>query len=163
MVVVALVGIATLAFPAVVSAAVSSKYAFSGYEVWATSTVGTFTGTATGTDGDRAVWEAAIEHTVVTQPVGYITGGYAQLVTDDLTYVRGDFTGGSLRLVDDGDGSCGNLTHKVRGILENVTRSDRGAIGTGVFKGKLIHYRINVFGICTAYAASATGTILLYF
>lgn len=162
-VLVALVAAGALAFPATASAAVSSSYAFHGYEIWATSTVGTFTGTAKGSDGDQAAWEAAIEHTVETIPVGYITGGYAQLTTSDLTYIRGDFTGGTLRLIDDGDGSCGNLTHRVRGTLANVVRSDTGAVGTGLLRGKLIHYRTRILGVCVIYAASASGTIYLYF
>jgi hypothetical protein len=153
----------TLALPATASAAVSSSYAFSGYEVWATSTVGTFAGTATGSSGDHAAWKAAIQHTVATIPVGYITGGYAQLLTSDLTTIRGTFSGGQLRLIDDGEGICGNLTHKVRGTLTDVVRSDTGAVGTGLFTGRLVHYRVQILGSCIAYSASARGTISLYF
>jgi hypothetical protein len=160
---VALVAVTTLAFPTTASAAVSPSYAFSGYEIWATSTVGTFAGQARGADGDTAAWKASIEHTVQTIPDGRITGGTAELVTSDLTYIHGEFTGGRLWLVDDGEGSCGDLTHKVRGKLANVTRSDGGAIGTGLFKGRLIHYRAPILGQCIAYSASARGTIYLYF
>jgi hypothetical protein len=154
---------AVAALPGTAAAAVSPSYQFSGYEVWATSTVGTFVGTATGSAGDQATWQAAIEHTVETIPVGYITGGYAQLLTSDLTHVRGDFSGGRLRLIDDGEGSCGNLVHKVRGKLTNVVRSDTEAVGTGLMVGKLVHYRTMIFGACVAYSASARGTISLDF
>lgn len=52
-------------------------------------------------------WKASIEHTVKTIPEGSITGGDAPLVTSDLTRIRGDFSGGKLRLVSGGSGSCG--------------------------------------------------------
>jgi hypothetical protein len=161
--VVALAIAASLATPAPASAAVSSSYAFQGLEVWATTTVGTFVGTATGSAGDQAAWKAAIEHTVVTQPFGYITGGYAQVVTTDLTKVRGNFSGGRLTLIDDGEGTCGNLTHRVRGTLTNVLRTDTGRTGTGLLVGKLVHYRLRILGVCIAYSASARGTISLSF
>ena len=145
-------------------AAVSATYKFAGVEVWATHTVGTFVGAAVGSAGDGATWRAAIEHTVQTQPSGSITGGYAELVTTDLTRIRGDFSKGTLTLISIGSGACGNLTHKVWGKLVRVTRSDRaGAIGTGRLVGKLVHYRIMVFGNCIAYSASAKGTFYLNF
>jgi hypothetical protein len=155
--------LAALAMPATAQAAVSRSYSFSGYEVWATSTVGTFAGTATGSSGDLATWRAAIEHTVVVSPTGEITGGYAELLTSDLTRVRGTFSKGTLTLVSEGSGSCGTLTHEVEGKLVNVVRSDTGAVGKGKLKGILTHYRISLFGQCFAYSASARGTISLAF
>ena len=155
--------VATLGTPSTASAAVSSSYSFIGAEVWATHTVGTFVGEANGSRGDIAAWKAAIEHTVKTIPFGDVTGGYAQLITTDLTYVRGTFSGGRLWLVDDGPGSCGDLTHKVRGRLVNVRRSDTGAIGTGLLIGRLVHYRVSILGNCIPYSATARGTIYLYF
>jgi hypothetical protein len=154
--------IATLGTPSSASAAVSPSYFFIGAEIWATHTVGTFAGDAVGSKGDFAAWQAAIEHTVQTIPEGKITGGYARLVTTDLTYVRGTFSGGRLWLIDDGAGSCGNLTHRVRGYLVKVRRSDTGAVGTGLLVGKLVHYRVSVFGQCIPYSATAQGTIYLY-
>jgi hypothetical protein len=155
--------LAMVAVPATARAYVSESYKFNGWEYWATTTVGYFAGNARGSEGDPAAWEARIEHTVQTIPVGYITGGYAQLLSSDLTRVRGDFSGGKLRLIDEGAGSCGNLTHKVRGALVDVTRSDNGQVGTGLLVGRLIHYRVSILGICTAYAARAYGTIYLTF
>lgn len=152
-----------LALPATARAAVSESYSFVGVEVWATSTVGTFVGTATGSDGDLATWKSSIEHTVQTIPEGSITGGNALLVTSDLTRIRGAFSGGKLRLVSDGSGSCGDLVHKVRGRLANVTRSDNGKVGSGLLVGRLVHYRVSILGRCVAYSASASGTITLSF
>jgi hypothetical protein len=161
--VIPLVVLAYLALPAAAAAAVSRWYDFSGVEIWATSTVGTFAGRAEGSRHDSATWVASIVHTVVTQPQGSITGGYADLVTSDLTHVHGDFIGGTLTLVSTGSGSCGNLTHDVDGMLDDVTRSDSGRIGTGSFVGTLIHYRTWVFGSCVTYSASASGRITLHF
>ncbi len=155
--------LAMLGTPSAASAAVSSSYFFVGAEVWATHTVGTFAGNAVGSRGDLAAWQAAIEHTVQTIPDGDITGGYARLVTTDLTYIRGTFGSGKLTLIDDGPGSCGDLTHRVRGRLINVRRSDTGAVGTGLLVGRLVHYRASVFGNCIPYSATAQGTIYLYF
>jgi hypothetical protein len=154
---------AALALPGGALAKVSGSYSVAGIEVWATVTVGTFVGTAVGSDGDLATWQASIAHTPETQPVGYITGGYARLITNDLTRVRGNFTSGSLRLVDDGPGDCGDLTHRVRARLTGVTRSDSPKVGTGWFIGKLIHFRVSIFGRCIPYSATATGTISLSF
>jgi hypothetical protein len=158
-----LVLVAALALPTVANAAVSKSYDFTGIEVWATSTVGTFTGSATGSRHDSAWWRASVEHTVETQPIGYITGGYAALNTSDGTDVRGDFSGGTLTLVSTGTGSCGNLTHDIDGILANVVRSDSDRIGTGTFVGTLIHYRISLLGGCYIYSATVSGTITLSF
>ena len=45
----------------------------------------------------------------------------------------------------------------------NVTRSDSGRVGTGRLVGKLVHYRVSIFGRCIAYSASVTGTFYLTF
>lgn len=155
--------ICTLALPATAQAAVSRSYNFTGYEVWATSTVGTFAGAARGSSGDLATWAAAIEHTVDVSPTGAITGGYARLVTSDLTRIRGTISRGTLTLVSEGSGACGKLTHEVYGKLVNVVRSDTGAVGKGKLVGILTHYRVWFFGQCIAYSASARGTIYLTF
>ena len=105
----ALVGalIAALLLTQSTLAAVSQRYQFTGLEVWFTSTVGTFVGAAAGSSGDGATWKADIRHTVETIPSGSITGGYAELLTTDLTKVHGDFSSGTLTLVSTGSGTCG--------------------------------------------------------
>ena len=147
----------------VARAHVSETYAIVGAEVWATPTVGTFVGEAVGSDGDLAVWRASIEHTVKTQPSGRITGGRAVVRTSDLTRVVGVFTRGRLVLIDDGGAGCGDLTHRVRGRLSDVARSDTNAVGTGRFRAILVHYRASILGHCFAYSATVRGAISLTF
>jgi hypothetical protein len=152
-----------LSSSATATAHVSRAYAIVGVEVWATPTVGTFVGEAVGSGGDLAVWRASIEHTVQTQPFGLITGGRAIVRTSDLTKVTGRFTRGRLVLIDDGGEGCGDLTHRVRGRLRGVTRSDANAVGTGRFRAILVHYRASILGHCIAYSATAQGTITFEF
>jgi hypothetical protein len=149
--------------PGTAQAHLSPTYVVFGVEVWATRTVGTFVGEAVGTDGDLAVWRASIEHTVKTLPSGAITGGRAVVRTSDLTRVTGRFRGGKLWLIDDGGEACGDLKHRVRGKLSDVTRSDSAAVGTGILRAILIHYRVSILGHCIAYSATAEGTITLSF
>jgi hypothetical protein len=142
---------------------VSGSYAIVGAEVWATHTVGTFVGAAQGSSGDVASWVARIEHTVQTQPSGKITGGWATLYTSELHRIHGRFSRGTLRLVDDGEGSCGDLRHTVKGKLVEVTRSDSKLIGRGRLDAILIHYRVEILGMCIPYSASVNGSITLSF
>ncbi len=142
---------------------VSGNYTILGAEVWATHTVGTFVGAAQGSSGDVATWGARIEHTVRTQPSGKITGGWATLYTSELHRIHGRFSHGTLRLVDDGGGNCGDLLHSVKGRLVDVTRSDSDVTGTGRLEGILIHYRVEILGMCVPYSASVSGSITLSF
>lgn len=144
-------------------AEVSSSYRILGAEVWATNTVGMFVGAAQGSSGDAATWGARIEHTVQTQPSGRITGGWATLYTSELHRIRGNFSRGTLRLIDDGGGNCGDLRHSVKARLVGVTRSDSDAKGTGQLQAILIHYRVEILGNCIAYSASVSGSITLSF
>jgi hypothetical protein len=43
--------------------------------------------------------------------------------------------------------------------LENVTRSDSSAAGTGEFTATLTHYRALLFGACRTFSATVRGTI----
>jgi hypothetical protein len=155
--------VATLVPSGTALADVSSSYHIVGAEVWATRTVGTFVGAAQGSSGDVASWGARIEHTVQTQPSGTITGGWATLYTSELHRIHGTFSRGTLRLIDDGGGNCGDLRHSVKARIVNVTRSDSNAIGTGHLQAILIHYRVEILGNCIAYAASVSGSITLSF
>jgi hypothetical protein len=143
---------------------VSSTYDFSGVEIAATSTRGTFAGAATGSGGDAALWQAAIDHSVDVDPKGIITGGYADLWTSDGTTVSGDLAyGGTIRKTSSGHGRCGNQVFAVEADLVNVTRTDTGATGTGSLSGTLVHYRTWFLGDCLTYSASVSGTIALHF
>jgi hypothetical protein len=161
-----LVGVAVVAIlvpSGTALADVSTRYAILGAEVWATPTVGTFVGGANGSSGDVASWAARIEHTVQTQPGGKITGGWATLYTSELTRIHGRFSHGTLRLVDDGGSNCGDLRHIVKARLVHYTSSDSDVIGTGRLEAVLIHYRVEILGMCVAYSASVNGTITFSF
>ena len=154
--------LAVLAAPAAVRGAVYETYSLTGYEVWFTPTVGTFVGTGRGTAGELAAWHSSIEHSVVVNPTGTITGGWATLYRLDGVRISGWFSEGSLQQTNDGPG-CTNESHTVTGRLAGVTRSDTGAVGTGVFQSTLVHYRAWLFGRCISYWVSVNGTISLLF
>jgi hypothetical protein len=143
------------------AATVSATYAISGAEYYATSTQGRFAGTARGSSGDTATWNAIVNHTPLTT-TATITGGSADLYTSNLVHVHGSFKGGTVALVSEEPG-CGTQTYDVVGKLGKVTRSDSPRKGTGTFTATLTHYRTNLFGSCIVYSASVSGTIGLSF
>jgi hypothetical protein len=148
--------------PATASAAtVSSSYAVRGYEYYATSTQGRFSGTASGNTGDSASWNAVVNHTELTT-TATITGGSASLLTSRLVYIQGSFAGGEVHLVDQPAG-CSYQKYAVTGTLANVTRSDSSVTGTGSFVATLTHYRTRILGRCVVYSAGVAGTISLSF
>jgi hypothetical protein len=153
---------ASLAISSTVSAAtVSTTYAIQGYEYYATSTQGRFAGTATGSSGDTATWNAVVNHSPLTTSAT-ITGGSADLVTSNAVRLHGTFASGSVTLVDESPG-CGTQTYAVLGSLKKVTRSDSHRRGSGTFDATLTHYRITFLGSCVVYSASVTGAITLSF
>jgi hypothetical protein len=147
--------------PTASAATVSTSYSINGYEYYATSTQGRFAGTATGSAGDTATWNAAVDHTPLTT-TATITGGYADLVTSNLVHIHGVFSGGSVTLASQ-EAGCGTQTYSVDGTLSKVTRSDSHRRGTGTFVATLTHYRVSVLGSCIVYSASVSGTIGLSF
>jgi hypothetical protein len=153
---------AALALPAsVLAATVSTTYTIQGAEYYATSTQGRFGGTASGNTGDTATWQATVDHTRLTDRAR-ITGGTARLATSRLVLISGEFSGGKVKLLSRQDG-CGIETFSVQGSLENVTRSDSSAVGSGEFTATLTHYRTSVFGSCQTYSATVQGTIEVSF
>ena len=154
--------LAAFAAPGAVHGAVYESYSLTGYEVWFSPTVGTFVGTGRGTAGELAAWHSSIEHSVVVNPTGTITGGWATLFRVDGVRISGWFSEGSLQQTNDGPG-CTNESHTVTGRLSSVSRSDTGAVGTGVFHATLEHHRVWLFGRCISYSASVNGTISLLF
>jgi hypothetical protein len=153
---------AAVALPGTVLAAtVSDTYTIRGAEYYATSTQGRFGGTASGNTGDSATWQATVNHTALTD-TAEITGGTARLATSRLVVIRGEFSGGDVTLVSRQSG-CGTETYAVDGSLENVTRTDSSAVGTGEFTATLTHYRALLFGACRTFSATVRGTIALSF
>jgi hypothetical protein len=154
--------LALLGVPSAASAAtLSSTYTISGYEYYATATQGRFAGSARGSSGDGATWNAIVDHTPLTTTAD-VTGGSARLLTTNLVSVRGTFTGGSVQLVFQATG-CGVQRYAVVGSLAGVTRSDSATVGTGTFSATLTHYRASILGSCIVYSASVSGSIALSF
>ena len=151
-----------LVSPLTVSGAtVSGTYAISGHEYYATATQGRFAGSAVGSSGDRATWNASVNHTPLTDRAS-ITGGDATLLTSHLVRIRAYFSDGSVVETSDGP-NCTDQTFAVQGTLTKVTRSDSRRHGTGTFYATLTHLRADILGSCLVYSASVSGTIDLSF
>jgi hypothetical protein len=163
----ALAFVAALAFAAPVNAAGSSSlyevYSLTGYEVWFTSTTGTFVVVGTSSAGDLSAWYTAIDHSVSISPTGTVTGGRAILQRVDGVRMNARFNDGQIWQTNDGQG-CTNEQHEVTGAVTDVTRSDRpGEVGVGFFTATLKHYRASLFGRCYSYSASVHGTFSILF
>jgi hypothetical protein len=136
-----------------------------GYEYWATSTDGRFAGTASG--ALPGTWNANVQHTPLClscAPTATITGGgfsLATLVDSVPTLVTGDFTGGTVQVLNSGP-NCTNQTFAVRGVLGHVGTWYGGG-GTGTFNVTLTHFRRSFFGSCITYGASVAGTLTVTF
>ncbi len=132
-----------------------------GYEVWATSTQGTFVGSASG--GLPGYWKAVVDHTPLA-PNATIGGGEFYLATSYQgapAVVTGDFTSGTITLMG-ATSTCGNQVYAVDAFLGEVGVGADG-IGTGRFSGTLTHYRTLLFGRCVTYAARVAGSLTLAF
>jgi hypothetical protein len=150
---VVLAPVLALVLAATTVAASTFTYQLSGFEIAATSTVGTFVGVGTAAD-DGGTWSASIAHTVLTGGAATITGGtfnYAGSARD----IAGTFTGGSLSQIGGATGSspCTSQTYLVTGSLSLTAP---GA-GTGTFSAVLTHYRVLLFGRCIVYGATVKG------
>jgi hypothetical protein len=143
------------------TAATTYTSAISGYEVAATSTQGTFAGSANGDLG--GYWTATIHHTALS-PNAVIDGGSFSLGTvlaGAPTLVTGTFTGGTITYLGS-TGTCGNQSFAVDAFLGSVTAGAASG-GSGTFTGTLTHYRTSIWGRCVTYAASVRGSISLTF
>jgi len=158
----AAVAAATLTFASVGSAApTSSSFAIAGSEYAFTSTVGSFAGTGVGNAGDRALWNATVEHDPLGSIPTNITGGAVELATANanghLDSVRGTLASGSITTLNSGP-NCTNQQYLVNGTLENVATSSTSG-GSGTFTVTLTHYRFSLFGHCVIYRASVRGSV----
>jgi hypothetical protein len=158
----AVVAAATLTFASVGSAApTSTSFAIVGSEYAFTSTVGSFAGTGVGNAGDRALWNATVEHDPLGSIPTNITGGSVELATANanghLDSVRGKLASGSITTLNSG-ANCTNQQYLVKGTLEDVaTRSTSG--GSGTFTVTLTHYRLSLFGHCIIYRGGVRGRV----
>jgi hypothetical protein len=148
--------------PIVAAASVSSSYSVTGVEIAATSTQGTFVGTALGVNGDEAVWEAVVAHQALT-PGCYlssggcsITGGTFSLVNEQVETITGDFASGSINLISQAPG-CGVQVFSVLGNLTDVS-TPTATGGTGTFSVTLTHFRARYRGQCTTFFAKVSGS-----
>jgi hypothetical protein len=153
---VAAVALAVLALvPGAASAAISGSYAIRGVEIAATSTQGTFVGSATGTAGDHAGWRATVVHqqlssSCLASATGCaITGGTFELANDQLDLLRGAFTGGGVKLLYQAPG-CGVQLFRVTGTVLTP-------LGLGSFDVVLTHHRVSFFG-CRTVGADVAGS-----
>jgi hypothetical protein len=157
-------GIAALALPAGAAAApASTAFAIAGNEYAFTSTVGSFAGAGQGNAGDRAVWNASVQHDPLGSVPTNIDGGSFQMVTWSATghvdSVTGTFVdhGGTITTLSTGP-DCTNQRFLVAGDLEDVATNTSSG-GSGTFSAVLTHYRISLFGRCLIYNARVVGTV----
>ncbi len=132
------------------------KDSVQGVEIYATSTEGVFSGTASG--DLPGPWYADVHHTPLN-PNGIITGGYTDVATY-LGLVEGTFTGGTVTRTNPGS-NCTNQVYDVEATLGNVGVG--GGSGNGSFSGTLTHLRREIFGHCVTYSATITGALALTF
>jgi hypothetical protein len=154
----ALVGIVLALAPA--AAAATYTDSVSGIEIFATSTQGIFTGTASGDLPGR--WQVTVNHTPLS-PDATITGGSLNLATTlngSSTLVTAQLTGGTVVLAP--SSGCTNQQYSINATLGGVGTWYSGS-GTGTFTGTLTHYRTSIFGRCVTYSASVTGGVTLNF
>jgi hypothetical protein len=136
----------------------SSAYAVSGIETSIpTNNTSTFGGTAFGSGGDAALWQASVQHQSLSNcPFGSstscaITGGSFALSSFDGAHLAGTFVSGSVTPISQQAG-CGKQVFAVTGALATTA-------GPAVFAATLTHYRVSIFGACIPYFATISGSL----
>jgi hypothetical protein len=161
--------------------ATSHETVVSGFEMYATSTEGRFSGTATGQgqNGLWGAWSIVVDHTTLdpcgqasTVPCAWVTGGsFALAVTSPtVEYVTGTFNPQDRLSVPGADGisvlqagwNCTTQEFKITDGLSHVGTGSQPS-GSGRFVGYLWHHRHWVFGRCLTYAATVQGNVVLEF
>ena len=158
----ALIAAAALAHPA--AAATTYGDSLTGVEVAASSSEGTFVGTATGQL--PGAWQAVVDHGPLPTTVGgtaAITSGsfvVATVLAGHPAVVEGtlDQNGTGITMLSAGAG-CRKQRFSIVDGLSGVG----GGSGTGTVSAVLTHYRTRIFGHCVTYAASVSGGISLTF
>ena len=149
-------------FASPVRAASTYSDRVSGFETYASSTEGRFSGVAAG--DLPGWWSTVVLHAPLSgRKPAAITGGSFDLETVldwSPENVSGSITGGSVTQVA-GFRGCANQQYEVVGTLSSVGLGGGG--GTGTFDLTLTHYRTSVFGHCFTYSATVTGAIKLQF
>jgi hypothetical protein len=149
----------------------------SGFEMYATTTEGRFTGTASGEgpSGFSGAWSIVVDHTPLDpcvnasmQPCAQVTGGSFTLAvtSPSLQLITGAFDAqgpgvDGITLLESGP-NCTTQLFRIKDGLSNVG-SGAQAAGTGSFVGYLWHHRTGIFGTCVTYSATVQGTVELNF
>jgi len=171
---IAMLGLGTSLANAVI---LSSSLTLTGVEIAATSSQGTFVGTAVDQSaaGLSGTWYAVVDHssltpcTVVGHPCASVTGGTFTLYTainQQPATITGSFvatgypTTNSITPAQLSSGFCGNEQFLITDTLGGVGINGTGQ-GTGSFTVILTHYRILIFGYCLTYAATVVGNATL--
>jgi hypothetical protein len=120
---------------------------FSGVEVPpVTSTLGTFTGVATG--NMPGAWYAQVQHDQLTTGTVSITGGSFTFYPLLGRKIAASIVGGSVTSVGHSADGCSTQTFAIEVDL---------ADGHGDFNGTLTHYGFKFLGTCVVYSASIIG------
>ena len=161
---VALIAAAAITHPA--AAAATYVDSLTGVEVAASSSEGTFVGTATGQL--PGAWQAVVDHGPLPKTVGgtaAITSGsfaVATVLAGHPAVVEGtlDQNGTGITMLSAG-ARCRKQRFSIVDGLSGVGAG--GGSGTGTVSAVLTHYRTGIFGHCVTYAASVSGSISLTF
>lgn len=145
-------------------AAATYSDAFSGAEIAATATQGSFVGTTSLPLSGS--WEAVVDHTPL-KPNATITGGTfkeAASLNGQPVGIVGTFNpGGRITLVSATTG-CTNQQYAISDALKvSVTTGGSTVPGTAALQGVLTHYRTLLFGSCLTYSATVVGTVSFTF
>jgi hypothetical protein len=137
----------------------SYTYRVSGAEVYASSTVGRFVGTASG-GGTTGTWYAEVVHDRLGTNAA-IRGGSLSMVLSNPApayTVAGRFVPCPDCYITrtNAGANCTNQVYTVHGELADVTVSEEGS-----FDVTLTHYRRSVLGRCVTYSATVNGTVTL--
>jgi hypothetical protein len=138
-----------LAVPASTASASTRSYTdhFSGIEVLpVTSTLGTFTGVATGSM--PAAWYAQVQHDQLSTGTVPITGGSFTFRPLLGRKIVATIAGGSVTPSGGSADGCSTQTFDIEVQL---------ADGHGDFGGTLTHYGFEFHGTCVVYSASIVG------
>jgi len=131
----------------------SPSYQLTGAELgFAQGTTSTFSGFATGSQGDRAFWRASVSHAAFStcSTVGSscaVTGGTLALTSSNRSQVTGTFADGSFTLTASAPG-CGRQQYAVAADA-----------GSDQLTGTLTTLRLSFRGTCLVLTSTLTGTL----
>ena len=158
------------------AAGVEHQTIVNGFEFQATSTKGSFSGTASGVgqNGLWGAWSIVVNHTaLLTDSCGdvscaQVTGGSFSLVTSpSIGVVSGSFDYQPRHvpgiLMVDGGSNCRTQLLHITDALHSVGAGGGPHTGTGTFDAYLWHHRRWFFGQCVTYSATVQGKVKLVF